>query len=468
MKIIIIGAGFTGTKLARRLISERNDVVLIDNDEETVRHASNRLDCMVMHASGNSLATLETAGIAKADAIVALTESDELNMITCSLVESVYPEVIKIARVRNYEYYQSSSQENRRTYGIDFMIHPDLEAASEIVTAVRHGAITDVVEFDDSEYGLSSVYIDEDSTFAGMTVQEVRKIITTPFLFAFVEKGGKSFFPSGTTILEADDRIGFLIHKEEFPKFLDLCGTEVSTIKKVALIGAGKIGTNVAEQLLQHKIKEQKSLFKKPKKISHEFFIIDSDKDRAKEASEKFPMANVFHADITDENFIEEENLSSFDLVITATRNHELNMIASAYMKTLGVKKTVCLVQSGQYAAIGRDIGIDVAVPIKDAVIDTILSHLRGKNVKGIHTITEGRLELIEIVLSDDCPTIGTKLRDISNLDNFIVLLVKEKDSQKCSVPSGETEFKAGDRLIFLVHTDNIFDTLRTFGVENC
>ncbi|MBQ6057405.1 MAG: NAD-binding protein, partial [Treponema sp.] len=108
MKIIIVGAGFTGVQLAKRLVSEKNDVVLIDNDEETVRHLSDRVDCLVVQANGNSLETLESAGIAKADALVALTESDELNMITCSLIDSVYPDVFKIARVRNDEYYANS------------------------------------------------------------------------------------------------------------------------------------------------------------------------------------------------------------------------------------------------------------------------------------------------------------------------------------------------------------------------
>ncbi len=466
MKIIIVGAGFTGTRLARRLITERNDVVLIDSDEEIVRHASNRLDCMVMQASGNSLATLEAAGIAKADAIVAVTESDELNMITCSLVESVYPDIIKIARVRNYEYYYTSEITKQKTYGIDYMVHPDLEAASEIVTAVQHGAITDVVEFDDSDYELTSVYIEENSAFAGSSVLDVRKATETPFLFAFIEKGGKSFFPSGAAILQPGDRIGVLVHKDELSKILDLCGTEINVIKKIALVGAGKIGTIVAEQLLQNKITDRKDVFGIRKKISSDFFIIDSDKERAKAAAAKFPMANVFQADITDESFIEEENLSSFDLVIAATRNHELNMIASAYMKTLGVSKTVCLVQSGNYAAIGRDIGIDVAIPIKDAVIDSILTHLRGKSVTGIHTVTDGKLEIIEIVLPEDCPIAGTKLSDFSDLSAFIVLLVKENKKEKFTIPSGDAVFHPGDVLVFLVQPDNIFDVLSVFGVE--
>ncbi len=467
MKIIIVGAGFTGTRLARRLISERNDVVLIDSNEEIVRHTSNRLDCMVMQASGNSLATLEAAGIAKADAIVAVTESDEINMITCSLVESVYPEIIKIARVRNHEYYYTSEQTKQKTYGIDYMVHPDLEAATEIVTAVEHGAITDVVDFEDSDYELTSIYIEEGSSFAGSTVLDVRKSTTTPFLFAFVEKDGKSFFPSGAAVLHPGDRIGVLVHKDELSNILDLCGTEINVIKKIALVGAGKIGSIVAEQLLKSRLNDRNDIFGLRKKLNHDFFIIDLDKERAKDAAARFPMANVFQADITDESFIEEENLSSFDLVITATRNHELNMIASAYMKTLGVSKTVCLVQSGNYAAIARDIGIDVAIPIKDAVIDSILTHLRGKSVTGIHTVTEGKLEIIEIVLPDECPIIGTKLSDFSDLSAFIVLLVKEKESDKFMIPTGDAVFKAGDALVFLVQPENIFDVLGVFGVEN-
>lgn len=467
MKIIIIGAGFTGTQLARRLILERNDVVLIDNDEETVRHVSNRLDCMVIQASGNSLAILEEAGLAKTDAVVAVTESDELNMITCSLVDSVYPNIIKIARVRNYDYYCNSSQTNRRIYGIDFMVHPDMEAAKEIVKAVEHGAITDVIDFENSDFELTSIYIEKKSCLAGMTVQDARKITTTPFLLAFVEKDGQSSFPSGLTLLKEDARIGIIAHKDDLSEFLELCGSKIDILKKVALVGAGKIGTIIADQIIKNASPRHKPLFGTHRKIKQEFVIIDSDSARAKAASERFPMANVYRADITDESFIEEEDLSSFDLVIAATRNHELNMIASAYMKTLGVSKSVCLVQSGNYATIARDIGIDVAVPIKDSVIDSILSHLRGKSITGIHTIAEGELEIIEIVLPKNCPVAGQKVRIFSDYDSFIVLLVKKNGEEKFFIPSGETVAEEGDRLVLLVYIEKTKQVMDVFGVGN-
>ena len=151
MKIVIVGAGFTGIQLAKRLVNGKNDVVLIDNDDGVVRHAFNNLDCKVIKADGNNLDVLEEAGIKNADALVCVTSSDEVNMITCSLVDAVYPNITKIARVRNYAYYVDTSSEkakNRRPlYGVNYMVHPDVEAAEAIANAANHGAITDVMPF---------------------------------------------------------------------------------------------------------------------------------------------------------------------------------------------------------------------------------------------------------------------------------------------------------------------------------
>ena len=151
MKIFIIGAGFTGMQLARALVLEQKNVVLIDNDPERVRDASDQLDCTVLEADGNNLESLEAAGIASADALVTLTADDEINMITCSLVDSVYPRIQKIARVRNYAYYTAADVARRRAksvmpssrplYGIDSMLNPEVEAADAISAALEHGAI---------------------------------------------------------------------------------------------------------------------------------------------------------------------------------------------------------------------------------------------------------------------------------------------------------------------------------------
>lgn len=465
MKIIIIGAGFTGTQLARRLISEQNDVVLIETDDDTVRHTSNRLDCMVIHASGNSLTTLEEAGIAKADALVAVTESDEVNMITCSLVASVYPHLIKIARVRNYDYYLNSSRIKGAPYGINFMVHPDVVAANAIMSAVEHGAISDVMDFENSDFELASIFISETSKLAGKAVQDIVSITDIPFLVSFTENNGKSFLPNGSTILHANDRIGIIAKKKDMSGVLQLCGSQIRHLNKIALVGAGRIGTGIAHKIVDTKKTNKflKFMGLAPQTTRH-LTIIESDYDRAKEAAEKFPKADVYQADVTDEGFIEEEDLCSVDLVISATHNHELNMVTSAYFKTLGVNKTICLVQSENYARIARNIGVDVAIPIKDAVIDSILRHLRGRNITNMHTVVDGEIEIIEAFLQEDSPVIGKKIKDIARTTPFVILLIQEYGTKDHVLPNGNTVLEAGDKLVIILYIKDLKKTLETLG----
>ena len=156
MQVVIVGAGFTGIQLAKVLVNEGNNVTLIDNNIEVTRHIGDQVDCTVITQDGNNLETLESARIANADVLVCLTDNDEVNMITCSLVDQVYPNILKIARVRNYAYYTNTavakkthantfSGSHRPLYGIDYMIHPDVEAAEAIVKAVESGAVFGVI-----------------------------------------------------------------------------------------------------------------------------------------------------------------------------------------------------------------------------------------------------------------------------------------------------------------------------------
>lgn len=474
MKIIIVGAGFTGVQLAKRLIAERNDVVLIDRDEDIVSQVANRLDCMVLSEKGNSLSMLKEAGIAQADALVAVTGSDEINMITCSLVESVYPDVITIARVRNYDYYidvndtkSEEEHDSRHLYGINYMVHPDVEAIEAIVNAVEHGAVTEAVDFEGSKFELASITIERKSVLDGLTVQEIRKHIDKPFVVAFVEKDGVAMLPSGPTLLHAGDRIGFLTDREDLPAFVELCGSELQVFHKIAILGAGRIGTGVAERLIKPAKKGILSrLSTLKKKINQQIVIVEPDEKLAQAAAERFPEAHVIRGEITDEGLIEEEGINSFDLVIAATHNHEKNMIASAYLESIGVKSTVCLITNSSYSGIARNIGIDVSVPLRDTVVDSILSHLRGRNVSGIHTISEDGLEIMEVTLPEDTKLEGKALKDIAEAGVFLVLLISRNGDESYVIPGGNTELHAGDKLAIIHDTKNTQHITEKFGVQ--
>lgn len=476
MKIVIVGAGFTGIQLAKLLINEKNQVAIIDNDEKTIRHASNQLDCTVVCADGNNLETLESVGIAKADALVCVSSSDEVNMITCSLVDNVYPNVLKIARVRNYAYYINTAKatkkhsndfsgKHRPLYGIDCMIHPDVEAADAIVQAVENGAIGSVVTFENSALEIARITIEEDSIFNGISLKEIRSKTEIKFLIAYIEQKGETSLPSGNTIINSGDTVGILAEKSDISKILELCGNSQKQLKKVCLIGAGRIGTIVADKLIPSNLNGiSKFLSSFSSKHSQDFVIIENDEVLAKAAAERFPDARVLCADASDENFLREEGITSSDLVICTTHNHELNMVLSAYLESLGVRQSISLVSSSNFVTVADKLGVDVAIPLRDSVVDSIMSHLRGKSVKEIHTITNGKLEVVECEISSNSKIKDKTLKEISNPGTFLVLMIKKVGQNEYSIVDGNTQVRQNDRIVLISEAENSKKVLSYFA----
>lgn len=477
MRIVIVGAGFTGVQLAKLLINEKNQVALIDNDEETTRHASNQLDCTVTCADGNNLETLEDAGIAKADALICVTASDEVNMITCSLVDAVYPDVLKIARVRNYAYYVNTakaelkhantfSKTHRPLYGINYMIHPDVEAAEAIVQAVENGAVGNVLTFDNSDLEIARIAVVKNSVINGVALKDLRTKTDIKFLVAYVEQDGQTSLPSGDTVIQEGNTLGVLINKNDVSGLMELCGSVQKQFRKVALIGAGRIGNIIAEKLLEdEKGKSRPKLFSrfKSKKYS-DFTIIDTDDELTKAASEKFAQAKVMCADASDEAFLREEGIDSYDLAICATHNHELNMVLAAYLESLGVGQSISLVSSAPFGTIAEKLGVDVAIPLRDCVVDSIMSHLRGKAVKEIHTVTTGELEIVECEITSTSKVSGKYLKDISDPGSFLVLLNRKAGNSEYFIVNGNTQFYPGDYVVLITNSENSTKILSYFA----
>lgn len=464
MKIIIVGAGITGTELARRLIRKKHDVVLIERDEEVSRHVANRLDCMVIQAAGNDTQILIDAGIKKANALVAVTDSDELNMIICGIAESIAPDVIKISRVRNEDYVKSLNFAEERTLGINTLVYPDEEAAHAIIQAIEHGAVSDILSFENSSYELTRFNVCENSLLDGLSILDIHKHIDVPFIVVSVEQNGRNKIPSGDTVLTANTRISILTKPEYIEKFYDLSGFQTQEFKKIALVGMGKIGENIAEYLISNSA--NKSFFPKlmPRGFNKKWkvAIIEKDYKKAKEVSGKFPQATVHRADVTDESFIEEIKLDTFDLVICTTPNYELNMIVCSYLKTLGVYKTISLVQSSMLENVAYKIGIDVAIPFKDVVVDSIMAHLVNENVTAMHTMGDGKLEIIELRVASTSSIIGKTLKEIAQHGMFLVLLITGKGC--CSIPKGDTVINADDKIVFIVKSSQSSQIIELFG----
>ena len=457
-KIIIVGAGFTGERLARALVAEGAEVVLIDNDAAKVNLARNRLDCTVIQSDGNCLKTLEEqARIATASALVTLTEDDEVNMVTCSLVDSAYPDVLKIARVRN-EYYYAASRAGtgaegggRPPFGVDRMLHPDVEAAEAIWRALSLGAVGNVVPLAGG-FGIVSLAIQEGSNIAGVPFRSLAPDLGWKWLVAYMETGGEALLPAGDAVLAAGDRIGVVAPVAEMGDLLRLALGDVNPpAHRLAVFGAGRVGSLLVERQLASRYSSiLDSIFKRD---HGDIMLIDSDEGLCREAKERFRGIRVLCGDITDSELIREASLEACDVMVAASANYDRNLVVASYLKSRGVKRTIALTESEEFDDVVRRLGIDVAVPMRGTVVDAIMSHLRGRNVTSVHTVSDGRFEIVGCDIASGSPVCGKSLKELARPHECLLLLVRRADDGSTALPNGDTVLHAGDHVDFIART---------------
>jgi len=312
MHIVIVGAGNTGTQLAKYLINEKHDVSIIESNEYRAKHASNRLDCIVVHNSGNDLSALKNSGITKADALVCVTESDEINMIICGLATSQLTnksgKLLKIARVRNVDYLNLGHFDGNNVLGIDYLIHPGMEVAHSIIKAIEHGVIGEIYSFSDTPYEMGSIDIGEGSAMDGLSLVDYRNLVTYESLVTLVERGDEVMLPSGSTVLKSGDHIHILADGKYLPDIYKIAGDVQKPIRKIGIVGGGELGSLIAEGLL-NKNDNRFSLLKFLSLKNQRIVIIEQDAKLCGELAARFPSALILNEDISDESFVNEEEL---------------------------------------------------------------------------------------------------------------------------------------------------------------
>ncbi len=454
MKVVIIGAGAVGYQLARQLISEKKDVVLVEKNPDIAHKVQEFLDCMVVVGEGTSIDVLKEAGTDTADFFVAATDSDEVNMIACGIVSAEFKVRAKIARVRNFDYHTSRLSE-KRFLGIDFVVNPEIEAARAIMRAIDFGAVSDIMSFEQSNVQIRTLVVERDGMLTGHNLQELAQLLPGTFLIAVVMRENRYIIPSGTTRLEAGDIIYMVADEADFERIYEHVGKGRRDLKRIILVGGGRIGRQVASHILG---KEHQTLFQRftRRMTKHEermLKIVDRDYNRCKALVDDFPGALVINADISDDGAFEEQHFTNSDLVIAATDNQELNIVTALYAKSLGVRRAVVLVNRSGYAPIAAQLGIDVSVSQKNAIVTTILRFIRSGAVRSLHTISDGRIEAIELTVLTESRAVGKAIKDLPlPKDTLIVALERAGES---IVPGGDNVIRGDDHLVVVVKKED-------------
>ena len=457
MKVVIVGAGGVGFQIAKQLVDENKNVVLIEKDPEKARHASNYLDCMVINDEGNNLEVLKRAGIDKADFFISVTDSDEVNMISCGLVSSEFNVPFKIARVRNIDYSHSRISE-QPFLGIDYIVNPEIEAAKAINRTVDHGAVSDIMLFEQTNVQMRNMTVNGNSPFKNKTLQEINKSLQIEFLVAVILRENYYIIPSGNTVVRENDNLYLVAVEENLEKIFAQVGKHKIKFNKIVIVGGGKIGSHVAGHFMEsqessYKIFDKliRSFIKKRKrKIS----IVDKSYERCKLLSERFSAALIINADISDEGIFEEERLSDYDLLIATTENQELNILTAIYAKTFGIKRSIALVRTNNYVDIATNLGIDVPVSIKNSTINTILKFIRKGNIRSVHSISGGKVEVIELTAKESGRVIGKKIKEIKFPHHSLIIYVTR--GKQNIIPSGRFVIQNGDHIILISRKESI------------
>ena len=450
MKTVIIGAGAVGYQLARQLTGDKKDVVLIEKNPDIARKVQEFLDCMVVVGEGTSLDVLKQAGTDTADFFVAATDSDEVNMIACGIVSAEFQVRVKICRVRNFDYHKSRLSE-KQFLGIDFVVNPEVEAARAIMRAIDFGAVSDIMAFEQSSVQIRTMVVERDGFLTGHSLQELARILPGTFLLAVVMRDNGYIIPSGTTRLQSGDIIYMVANEADFDSIFEQVGKGRSDLKRIVLVGGGRIGRQIATHILG---KEHESLFERfARRITRRedrlLKIVDRDYERCKLLNDEFPDALVINADISDDDGFEEQHFTNSDLVIAATDNQELNIVTALYAKSLGVKRSVVLVNRSGYAPIAAQLGIDVPVSQNNAIVTTILRYIRRGAIRSLHTISDGRIEAIELTVLTESKAVGKAIKDLHlPKDSLIVALGRNGESL---VPGGNNVIRGNDHLVVMV-----------------
>lgn len=456
MKILILGAGQVGTSVAQNLANEaNNDITVVDQNGELLQELQDRLDIRTVRGHASHPEVLTRAGAADADMLIALTNSDEVNMVACQVSYTLFRTPTKIARVRATEYLKYLQWLFLpEALPIDVLISPEQLVTDFIRRVIQYPGALQVLDFADGKVGLVGVKAYYGGPLVGHTLSTLPKHMPGIHTrVAAIFRQGSPILPKGDTVVQVDDEVFFIAARKNIRAVMSELRKLDKKIKRIILAGGGNIGTRLASAL------EDRFQIK----------IIEADARRAKRISEQLNRAIVLHGDAADEDLLLEENIEHTDVFCAVTNDDEANILSAMLANRLGARKTMALINRPSYVDLVEASGaIDIAISPQQATIGSLLSHVRRGDVVKVHSLRRGAAEAIEAVAHGDRSTskvVGRRIDEIRlPAGASIGALVRNDDVVICH---HDTVIEADDHVIlFLVDKSRISEVERLFQVS--
>lgn len=446
MNIIIVGGGKVGLALTELLSGEGHDVALIDTASKVVEAMVNDYDVIGYCGNGASFPVQRDAGVDRCDVFIAVTGSDELNIMSCLVAEKLGAKH-SVARVRNPE-YSLQMDFMRQKLGIDLVVNPDFEAASEIAKTIEIPAASKVETFAKGRIDLVEITITEDSPLCNLALFDIKKAVETPMLVCAVQREGEVIIPSGNFVLKAGDVVHFSAAKLKLSGVLKALGIQKKKIKSVLLIGGSRTAYYLAKYLEKTGIKVR---------------LIEADAAKAAEIEAQLSGVSVICADGADTEILSEYGIEEADAVVSLTGKDEENIIVSMYAATRSVKKIICKVTRPALLSMIPTVLEDcTTVYPQDIIAGIILRYIRavnnsqGSQIKTLYRILDGKAEAAEFIAAENCELIGVPLKQTKLKKNVIIACVSRQNT--VIIPDGNTVINKGDSVIVITAGQAILD----------
>lgn len=446
MKIVLIGVGKMGTEIVKHVCHENHEVIVIDNDANVIEDIINKYDVMGINGNGVSYEVQKTAGVDKADLFIAVTESDEANMLACLIARKLGTKYT-IARVRDFEY---TKQIELMTGALEITrtINPEFEASKEILRIINFPEALRVDSFAHGNADITEFYISEDSLLVGMSLMQINSKFNVQILVCAVKRGNEVIIPNGKFVFQGGDRIHIISSQEQSKAFISKLGLSKTKMKNIMIIGASKITHYLADSLVKN---------------NYNVKIIEVDPKKAEEIAETIPNANVIIGDGSDQVLLREEGMQDFDAIVCLTGKDEENIIISLYANKQNVGKIITKVNKDSFAGLLESIEMASVIFPQQIAANQIVSYIRsisnrgGNNIVSLHKIVDNKVEVSEFVASGSSKALNIKLKDITLKKNILIGGII-RDHQ-IIIPSGMTSIKERDSVI-IVSKDIILNDL--------
>jgi len=447
VKIVILGAGQVGSTLAESLVSEQNDITLVDQHPARLKDLQDKLDLRTVVGSASHPATLVDAGIEDADMLIAVTQSDETNLVACKVAANLFNTPTRIARVRSRSILARPELLTDEGFAVDYAISPEDIVTEYITRLIEFPEALQVLRFADGRVTMVAVRAVDGGPLVGHPLKDLRlHLSSVDARVVAIFRGDQAIIPDGETVVRAGDEVFCIADTEHIRQVMRELRKMDKPVRRVMIAGGGNIGLRLARAL----------------EGDYQVKILEFSKARAELIASQLNSALVLHGDATDEELLESENIGEMDLFLSLTNDDENNIMAALLAKRLGARRVVALINRRSYADLMQGGQIDIAISPAQATIGKLLQHIRRGDVVAVHSLRRGAAEALELVAHGDektCKVIGKKVEEIQlprgATIGAVVRRLAPPEVERLSDPAA----KAREAKVIMAHHDTVICT---------